>query len=562
VRVVSAPAIAFPSESHGSSAARAKSQGSGLVARKRPNLAPDEPAEIGQTLTTQADLRRAILEDGSVLYLNRNTEVTVDASRRVALSQGQVYVEVAPRDPHADPVAATFLVKTPTREVAAHGTKFSVGTTGDATRILVAQGKVRVSGHEGFLRAGRQLLLQGEDAESAPAPRASHALDWTRDLMAAAEGPLTPAGKHDGGALIAVDPNGQEARLTLRKYHIDVHVEDGFARTTIDQTYFNHDYQRKEGTFYFPLPPDASLSRLAMYVNGKLMEGGMAERSHARNVFEEIVRTQRDPALLEWVDGSTFKMRVFPLEGRQEKRIVISYTQRLSSLYGRTSYRFPAGHNMQLVDRWSFKARIRHAKTGDWLSPTHDLRFDQDDGDLVLSARARRVKPNRDVVLESLDDERAAAGRPGDDVRFSGAKHEGSKYLMVRCRPRLDSFPRRERRDWVFLFESSGDRDPLTARVQADVVVHLLNHAEHDDTFRILTAGTRVKAFDDRPRTATPENIKDAADFLNKTHLVGALDLGQAFDVAKPLLEESENPYLVHLGSGIPILGEKVDKKL
>ena len=36
-----------------------------------------------------------------------------------------------------------------------------------------------------------------------------------------------------------------------------------------------------EGTFYFPLPPDASLSRLAMYVDGDLMEGGMAERQHA-----------------------------------------------------------------------------------------------------------------------------------------------------------------------------------------------------------------------------------------------------------------------------------------
>jgi Ca-activated chloride channel family protein len=64
-----------------------------------------------------------------------------------------------------------------------------------------------------------------------------------------------------------------------------VHVEDGFARTTIDQTYFNHDSNRLEGTLYFPLPPDASLSRLAMYVGEYLMEGGMAERERARNVY-------------------------------------------------------------------------------------------------------------------------------------------------------------------------------------------------------------------------------------------------------------------------------------
>ena len=72
---------------------------------------------------------------------------------------------------------------------------------------------------------------------------------------------------------------------------VDVHVEDGFARTTIDQTYFNHNSWRMEGTFYFPLPPDASLSRLAMYVedgdSSRLMEGGMAERDHARDALAD-----------------------------------------------------------------------------------------------------------------------------------------------------------------------------------------------------------------------------------------------------------------------------------
>src|SRR5262249_59013952 len=133
-----------------------------------------------------------------------------------------------------------------------------------------------------------------------------------------AETPLVPGSQYSGGCLQAIDPNGQQAKISLRKCVVDAFIEDGFARTTIDQTYFNHESVQLEGTFYFPLPPDASLSRLAMYVADgkecKLMEGGMAERSHARNVYESIRYAQRDPALLEWVDGSTFKMRAFPLD--------------------------------------------------------------------------------------------------------------------------------------------------------------------------------------------------------------------------------------------------------
>src|SRR5260370_11279560 len=118
------------------------------------------------------------------------------------------------------------------------------------------------------------------------------------------------------------------------------------------------------------------------------MEGGMAERDYANAVYEQIVRSQRDPALLEWVDGSTFKMRVFPLEARQEKRIVLSYTQKLPSLYGRTSYRFPAGHSLDLVHEWGFHARIKGGADMTWSSDTDVLKDKKDVADLLLDAVA------------------------------------------------------------------------------------------------------------------------------------------------------------------------------
>src|SRR4029077_773573 len=89
-------------------------------------------------------------------------------------------------------------------------------------------------------------------------------------------------------------------------------------------------------------------------------EGGGGGRDQGGGVYETIRYTQRDPALLEWVDGSTFKMRVFPLESRQEKRIILSYTQRLPALYGQMHYRFPAGHSLQQVKDWSFHALLKN----------------------------------------------------------------------------------------------------------------------------------------------------------------------------------------------------------
>src|SRR5262249_39364269 len=149
---------------------------------------------------------------------------------------------------------------------------------------------------------------------------------------------------------------------------------------------------------------------------GNLMEGGMAERDIARAIYETIRYAQRDPALLEWVDGSTFKMRVFPLEPRQEKRVLLSYTQRLPVLYGRTTYRFPAGHSLDAVHQWSFHARLKGGAAASWTSDSHALKPAREGDDLLLDAQAKEARLDRDVVLHIED----AVKEP---VRFSSAEH-------------------------------------------------------------------------------------------------------------------------------------------
>ncbi len=532
-----------------------------LTSRPRPAAVDARPAAVGEEVRTDAtQRRRLLLADGSVLYVNDRAEVKVTGERRLRLSRGQVFVEVAP----GARGAAAFTVTTPDRELTCAGGAFAAGVVADPdskarTGVVVARGRVQVSGADATLTAGHSLPPDGNTA--VPARRASAAVEWARDLMAAAESPLVPASRYGGGALVAVDPDGQEAKLSLRKYHIDVHVEDGFARTTIDQTYFNHTMSRLEGTFYFPLPPDASLSRLAMYVDGKLMEGGMVERDFGRQVYEKIVTSQRDPALLEWVDGSTFKMRVFPLEARHEKRVVLSYAQRLPSLDGQTQYRFPAGHSLEAVGDWSFHARIKGGADFVCLSPTHPMEQRRDAADLLLDAAGKNVRPDRDVVL-TLRDPRDTGE---ESAHFSSFEQDGAKYLMVRYRPALTGEDRPAtvgRRNWVFLFESSGDRDPLLARTQIEIIRGLLANAEPDDTFAVLTAGTRVRPFADRPLPVTPENVRAALAFLEQSHLIGALDLGQALSGAAPFLKGDKEAHLVHVGSGVAAMGERRDDVL
>ena len=74
--------------------------------------------------------------------------------------------------------------------------------------------------------------------------------------------------------------------------------------------------------------------------------------------------------------------------------------------------------------------------------------------------------------------------------------------------------------------------------------------------------GTRVHKFSEQPLRVTDENVQNALAFLDKAHLIGALNLEQAINEAAPYLAAGSNPHLVHVGGGVATLGEQRADKL
>jgi hypothetical protein len=344
-----------------------------------------------------------------------------------------------------------------------------------------------------------------------------------------------------GGSLILKNSN---ARLEGITHHIDVHIEDGFARTTIDQTYFNSAFTRQEGTYYIPLPPDASISRLAMDVNGQLMEGGMAEQARARNVYESIVRKQRDPVLLEWIDGNTFKMRVFPIEPREHKRIILSYTQRLQSTDGQLTYRFP-GCDVGSTLEWSARILLKDGARTPWHSESQPFNATVSGNDLLLESKTGPSASDVDIAL-------SFEAPSTNEALALVTERDGHRYAMLRCRPDLGPDPLPPAHHWIVIFEASADRDPVAARLQIEALRILMATAGKDDRFTALVANTTIRRLEGA----------EILPALEECQLIGALDLGRAFDEAKLRSGGFMKTVVLHLGGGRPSLGERETENL
>ena len=206
-----------------------------------------------------------------------------------------------------------------------------------------------------------------------------------------------------GQLLIRDAQSGSPVRLNVARYHVHVVLQPPVALVQIDQSFYNPFDQQQEGQFVFNLPVGASVSRFAMYVSPtQLIEGELVERKRASEIYESIVSRRRDPAILEQLGDNLFKMRVFPIFARDEKRILLDFTLPLEPQAGVYQFRLPLLSD--LTPTWDFRisgvmpAGVQAQAAASVSHP--DLAFvTRDDGAVQFEFQEHNYRPETDLVL-------------------------------------------------------------------------------------------------------------------------------------------------------------------
>ena len=195
-------------------------------------------------------------------------------------------------------------------------------------------------------------------------------------------------------SLTATDGTG----LALRSFEAKVALEPPLAFTQIELAFQNPEPRRLEGRLELALPDNATLSRLALQIGDSYQEGEVAPRAHANAAYEEALHARRDPALLERDAGNEYRIRVFPIEARETKRVIISYSQVIDGAEG---YVLPLA-GLPQIDRVRVELG-RVAASGGARAPERrvfERRGWQPRGDLVVALPAPVA--NRALVHDDL----------------------------------------------------------------------------------------------------------------------------------------------------------------
>jgi tetratricopeptide (TPR) repeat protein len=494
----------------------------------------------------------AQLGDGTTYLVAPGAKVTEIGNRHVRV-EGEAMLDVVPGK-------GTFVVDTAQGRIEVLGTKFVVDATPQRTLTAVVRGSVKLATDDGsvILHAGEQGVAEhGRVPVRGPAPRLSHLASWAREARQQA----THAAVHHG-TLFARDPGvrshppwGEEYPLPIAKLGIDVTVEDQVARVAIDQTFRNNTDQALEGVYRFAIPSDAALQRLAMYVDGNLMESAVVERMQARRIYEELVYRRVDPALLEWAGTGRLSLRVYPIPAHQDKRLMVAYTESLPKLYTDWTLAIPLPEVEQAVGEIDVAMRVKGCANCELSSPSHKIDVERSGDDAVVRYR-RTAETIGDTFVVHVRDSRGKTTVATD-------AHDGGKYLLVRAPAELGSKPREYRpRTWVLLDDVSASRSALELRAQQDLIDSFLGELDENDKVSVVAFDVQARQKLAPTRVLDVDRRKVRAALDNEGG-VGATDFAAAIDAAMRALDgvAPDDAMIVYVGDGVITSGsQKLDE--
>jgi Ca-activated chloride channel homolog len=347
--------------------------------------------------------------------------------------------------------------------------------------------------------------------------------------------------------------------LEVSSHHVDVKIYGQVAVTSIDQEFYNPNDQRLEGIYMFPVPKGAHIDKFSMEIGGKMVDAELLRADKARQIYEDITRKMRDPALLEYAGQDLFKVRIFPIEPRSRKPIRISYTELLRSDAGTVNYSYPLStekFSARPIKNLSVKVEVRTEQPlASIYSPSHKVEIKRDGSNrAVIGYESTDEKPDTDFQLVYSSEKR--------DVGLSLITHKSPDedgYFLLLAAPTVAKEIKPAPKEVVFVVDTSGSMAGAKLQQAKKALQFCVENLNADDRFEIVRFSTEAESLFGKLSEADSEHRKRASIFIADLKPIGGTAIADALQTAfKARTEKSERPFvIIFLTDGLPTVGTR-----
>jgi Ca-activated chloride channel family protein len=332
------------------------------------------------------------------------------------------------------------------------------------------------------------------------------------------------------------------------------------ATTHVEQVFRNDTPMMLEGTYFFPIPETASIAEFAIWDGDRRLVGEVRTREEARRIYDEIVRSKRDPGLLEYAGKDLFQASVFPIPPHSDKKLEITYTQVVRAEGGTVSYRYPLGTGRQLAEIGTVAGRIEvegKEPVRNIYSPTHqiDVKRATDRRSLVSFETTGGKDPQDFQLFYTLSKE---------DFGLTLLTHrEPGKqgYFLLMISPKEEwSEQEYSAKDVVFVVDTSGSMAEEGKMEKArSALLYGVRILRPQDRFNVVSFAGEEHLMETGLIAADDKGRQRGEAFIKTLKPVGGTNINQSLVASLSQFSEDnrERPKIVvFMTDGLPTVGE------
>jgi Ca-activated chloride channel homolog len=346
--------------------------------------------------------------------------------------------------------------------------------------------------------------------------------------------------------------------LPIKSININTKIAGQVATTHVEQIFTNNTDAVLEGTYIFPIPEAASIVEFAIWDGDRKLVGEVRSREEARRIYDEIVRRQRDPGLLEYAGKDLFQASIFPILAHSDKKLELTYTQVLQAESGTVSYRYPLGTGHNLVQIGDVSGRVEidgKEPVRNIYSPSHQIEL------------AHHGSRNAFLSFESK------AGREPQDFQlfYTISREDFGLSLLTHREPGKDGYflmmlsPKDDwteteyaAKDIVFVLDTSGSMNDEGKMEKArSALLFGVKSLRDTDRFNVISFAGEERLMESGMIQADAAGRARGEAFVNKLKATGGTNINDALRAGFRQFTESDRPkMLVFMTDGLPTVGE------
>lgn len=347
--------------------------------------------------------------------------------------------------------------------------------------------------------------------------------------------------------------------LPIKSIKIETKIMGQVATTRVEQIFRNDTDFTLEGTYFFPIPETASVQEFAIWDGERRLVGEVRSREEARRIYDEIVRRQRDPGLLEYVGKNLFQASIFPIPPHSDKKLELAYTQVLRAESGTVAYRYPlgTGRNLQTINRVAGHIEIDSREPlRNIYSPSHAIETVREGGD-----RRARISFEKEPGREAQDFQ-LFYSLSREDFGLSLVTHrEPGKagFYLLMISPRNDwAAEQYAAKDVVFVLDTSGSMaDEGKMEKARAALLFGVRSLRANDRFNVVSFAGEEHLMANGMIAADATGRARGEEFVRGLRPVGGTNINDALVAGLRLFDRQTRPkMLVFMTDGLPTVGE------